>query len=524
MPPKPLATLALAPLLSLSPLAAQGSFLLQRATPGTLGDVVQFQFTGMPQLFLVLGASLTTGTTPMPAELSNRPLDIAPPTLLFTEVVTGANGLTTPIQVPNNLLLAGTTIQWQAGSLPGTTQLFDALSNRATTQLAQPLVATLLPATTVGSAWAAKVRRPDPQGGPGTWLFAGGAQRPTIQQLPLQTSEVLDPLTLEVTAGPMLPDDVYAMTATELLDGTTLLTGGVTTHPTIPGQHIATDGAVLYDPVANTFTAMPPMSTPRFVHAAARLPNGNVVVVGGSASADLAAPLPLPSCEIFDAVTHTWSPGPSLAAPWLWGTLSALPNGELLLHGGLILTPSGLGLAPAPICQRLVTGPGGALAWVPGAPMVNPRVAHDRGTLQLADGRLLVAGGCVLALLGTTPVLMGTADIETYDCSTGTWTAGFPAPQAFFSGTLDQLPDGSVIAAGGISGLLGTGPVPSVPLAHVMQWNPATGVWQNLAPMQMPRMLGGSVTTPDGLLVLLGGQMVAGPGPCNTTAEALRTQ
>ncbi len=521
MPTTPLVPLCLAPLLSLVPLAAQGNFLLQRATTGALGDVLQFQHTGVPQPFLVLGASFTTGTTPLPPELSNRPLDIAPPSFLFTEVVAAPNGLTTPIPVPNNLLLAGLTIQWQAGALPGTTQLFDALSNRTTTQLAQPLVPTQLPATTVGRAWAARIRRPDPQGGPGTWLFAGGALRPTIQQQPLQTSEVFDPLTLEVTAGPLLPDDVYAMTTTELLDGTTLLTGGVTTLPANPAQQDATDGAVLYEPVANTFTAMPPMSTPRFLHAAARLPDGRVVVVGGSATADLSAPVLLTNSEVFDPATRTWSPGPSLAAPWFWGALSSLPNGELLLHGGLVLTP--FGLVPAPICQRLLTGTGGSLSWAPGAPMAQPRVAHDRGTILLADGRLLIAGGCVGAMFGGVPVLMGTDAVETYDSTAGTWTAGAFAPRPLFSGTLDQLPNGVVIATGGMAGLLAMAPVNTYPLNDVLQWDPQTGLWQQLFSMQQPRMLGGSATTAEGLLVLLGGQVVTSGGPSNTTVETLRT-
>jgi hypothetical protein len=470
----------------------------------------------------VLVASFTAGSTPLPPEVSNRPLEIGPSLLLFAEVAASASGLTTPIPIPNDPQLAGITLQWQAASLPGGTQLLAALSNRTATQLAPSFAPTALAATSIGRAWAARIRRPDPVGGRGTWLFAGGALRPTIAQLPLASSEVFDAATLEVTPGPDLPDDVYAMTATELLDGTTLLTGGVTTLP-LPGNpspQDATSGAVLYDPVANAFVVMPPMAAPRFLHAAARLPDGRVMVVGGTATADLAAPVPLSSSEIFDPVTRTWSAGPSLAAPWFWGALSALPNGELLLHGGLSLTP--FGLVPAPTCQRLVAGAAGTWAWAVGAPMVEPRVAHDRGTLLLADGRLLVAGGCVATVLGGLPVLLATGLAETYDFQSGSWSAGTYAPRPFFAGTLEQLPNGMVVAAGGIDGLLGAASVGAQPLADVMEWDPQTGSWQQLGFMQQPRMLGCSVTTADGLLVLLGGQTVTSGGPSNTLVETVR--
>lgn len=516
------ASILFATLSSLVPLAAQGAFSLQRATSGALGDVVQFHYAGLPQPVLVLVASFTTGPTPLPPEISGLPLEVGPSLALFAEVVATANGLTAPVPIPNDPLLAGVTLQWQAASLPGTTQLLAGLSNRAATQLAPVLVPTALATTSLGRAWAARIRRPAPFGGHDTWLFAGGALRPIIQQLPLSSSELFDPATLEVAPGPNLPDDVYAMTVTELLDGRTLLTGGVTTLPLpiIPPAQDATNSVVLYDPSANTFLVMPPMATPRFLHSAARLPDGRVIVVGGSATADLAAPIPLASSEIFDPATHTWSPGPSLAAPWFWGALTALSNGELLLHGGLMLTQ--FGLIPAPTCQRLVASGPGSWAWVAGAPMVEPRVAHDRGTLVLSDGRLLVAGGCVATVLGGLPVLAATASAEIYDVSSGSWSASGYAPRPFFTGTLDQLPNGMVVAAGGLDGLLGTAPVGAQPLSGALSWDPQTGVWQQVGFMQQPRMIGCSAVTADGMLVLLGGQVVTSGGPSNTVVETLR--
>jgi hypothetical protein len=311
------------------------------------------------------------------------------------------------------------------------------------------------------------------------------------------------------------------MTATELLDGSTLLTGGVTQLPVpqVPPPQDATNGAVLYDPVANVFLPMPPMSVPRFLHSAARLTDGRVVVVGGTASANFSTLIPLASCEIFDPVTRTWSAGPSLPTPWLWGALSALPNGELLLHGGLAVTP--FGLLPSVVSQRLVAGPSGTLSWQLAAGMANPRVAHERNTLQLADGRLLVAGGCVATIYGGVPLLVSTNEVDTYDPTTGTWTQHAVAPAPFYSGTLDQMPNGIVVATGGLQGFLGNGPFPVQPLAVVQTWDPSTGQWQPLTPMQQPRLIHGAVVGSDGVLTVLGGQVIPGAGPGNFTVERL---
>lgn len=517
---QPIASLVLFALLP-TPVLAQQPLHFERATSGALGDVLQFAYSGLPQPLLVLIASDAAGATPLPTTISSRPLDIGPNLLLLPEVAPTANGVTTAVPVPFDLSLTGLRLHWQAAALPGTTTLFDALSARVVTQLTQPLMPTLLPAVAAGKAWAARIHRADAAGGPGTWLFAGGALRPSTEQLPVTTTDVFDALTLEVHAGPQLPDDVYAMTCTALLDGTTLLTGGVTQLPVpqVPTPQDATAGAVLYDPVGDDFLSLPPMSLPRFLHAAARLPDGRVVVVGGTASANLAAPMPLASSEVFDPITRTWSPGPSLPAPWFWGALSTLPNGDLLLHGGLELTA--FGLLPATTCRRLVMTSPGVLTWQPAAPMGNPRLAHERGTLLLADGRLLVAGGCAAGLYAGQPALVATAAVETYDTGTDTWTPHTAAPITFFSGTLDQMPNGTVVATGGMSGLLSTAPVAVQPLAQVMVWDPIADGWQSLFGMQQPRMMHGAVVGQDGALTLIGGHVVAAPGPGNTTVERL---
>ncbi|HEY6888159.1 MAG TPA: kelch repeat-containing protein, partial [Solirubrobacter sp.] len=76
------------------------------------------------------------------------------------------------------------------------------------------------------------------------------------------------------TAGPMMNLAREGHTATLLLDGRVLVTGGF---GDAEGR-----SAELYDPATNTWTPTPNMSTPRVNATATRLLDGRVLVVGGA--------------------------------------------------------------------------------------------------------------------------------------------------------------------------------------------------------------------------------------------------
>src|SRR5690606_38512019 len=77
----------------------------------------------------------------------------------------------------------------------------------------------------------------------------------------------------------------------------------------------------IYDPIADTFTVVAPMNTPRMGHTATLLADGRVFVSGGlealtvtptqlSAIRDAVA-----STEIYDPVLDTWSPATVMSKP-----------------------------------------------------------------------------------------------------------------------------------------------------------------------------------------------------------------
>ena len=79
---------------------------------------------------------------------------------------------------------------------------------------------------------------------------------------------------------------------------------------------------------AGTFGPAGSLAESRFTHSATTLPDGRVLVVGGSGDGFLA------SAEIWDPATATFGPAGSLADIRMWHTATALPDGRVLVVGG----------------------------------------------------------------------------------------------------------------------------------------------------------------------------------------------
>lgn len=114
-----------------------------------------------------------------------------------------------------------------------------------------------------------------------------------------------------------------AHTATLLPNGRILVAGGTT--GTTP-----LSSAELYDPATGAFGPAPPMGTPRESHTATLLPGGRVLVVGGRNST-----VASPTAEIYDAAQASWFPVPgSLVNERYLHTATLLPDGRVLFVGG----------------------------------------------------------------------------------------------------------------------------------------------------------------------------------------------
>jgi len=152
-----------------------------------------------------------------------------------------------------------------------------------------------------------------------------------------ESSEVYDPATNSfVRVGE--PRDYISggHAATLLRDGRVLVTGGDTQDPT---SSKATFGvlrkAEIWDPGSGAFARAGRMDIPRRGHGSALLPDGRVIVVGGSGHRTVDFhDQGTATTEIWDPSTGTFSAGPTMRDPRERAALVTLSDGSLLVIGG----------------------------------------------------------------------------------------------------------------------------------------------------------------------------------------------
>jgi hypothetical protein len=219
----------------------------------------------------------------------------------------------------------------------------------------------------------------------GRVLAAGGGIEGTPGWTSTSSTEVFDPKTGAWSIGAPMEVERARHTATLLPDGRVLVTGGATTYQGDVGSVTAT--AELYDPKANSWRHAASMSTPRYVHGAALLTDGRVLVAGGWYATSNTDPSH-ETAEIYDPATDRWSATASMAHGRAEFGLVKLPDGRVLAAGGddpayKVQASSELYDPVAGFWQ-----PMGNLA----APVMWPAIQ------ALPDGRVLMASGALDAL------------------------------------------------------------------------------------------------------------------------------
>ena len=267
-------------------------------------------------------------------------------------------------------------------------------------------------------------------------------------------------------------------TATLLPNGMVLVAGGTAD---------LADSVELYDPATGTWHRAAPLGRSRSWHTATLLSDGKVLVVGGDVSEYNRYGRPDAyggTAEIFDPAAGTWNPTGSLIVPrWAWtATATLLQNGMVLVTGGF----------------------GNAGYNVRETELYDPRTGQWTATGDLRFGRYghtatALGNGKVLLVSGVTDEMYGSTNAaELYDPATGSWTptGSVLLPRSDHSAT--PLMDGRVLISGGWAN------TPRV-LGSFEIYDPDTGGWAPAGDLQIKRFGHTATLLSNGAVLTAGG-------------------
>jgi hypothetical protein len=220
----------------------------------------------------------------------------------------------------------------------------------------------------------------------GKVLIAGGTDSNAGGGAAIVNAELYDPSNDTFsTTGSMLSERAQH-TATLLLSGEVLIAGGWNGHAADAPDDPPWDPlfAELYSPSTGTFRYSGTMSTTRIGHAAIRLSDGRVLMLGGiPALQNIHEQPPSPMyAELYEPATEIFSPVANIDLSQDSYAATLLTNGQLLITGG---EEANIAVASA----ELIDGMNQSL--VATGSMVTARKGHTAARLN--DGRVLVAGG-----------------------------------------------------------------------------------------------------------------------------------
>jgi hypothetical protein len=171
-------------------------------------------------------------------------------------------------------------------------------------------------------------------------------------------------------------------TATRMTDGSVLLCGGF-----IQGT-VVTDRAERFNPSTEAFTSLAGrMSQPRAGHTATRLANGRVLLAGGWYEVSPGTLNTTATAEVYDPATGLFTATGSMTTARTDHAALRLPDGRVLVTGGSRL--EGAFLADLATAEAYDPATGRWTAWP--SPMTHTRAVH--AMVDLLDGRYLLVGG-----------------------------------------------------------------------------------------------------------------------------------
>ncbi len=205
--------------------------------------------------------------------------------------------------------------------------------------------------------------------------------------------------------------------AIRLSNGRILIVGGENANGLIKESEI-------YDPVTHRSLLADNLNTARTEHTATALPDGRILIVGGRGQAQ-----PLRTTEIYDVNSNVFRNGPSLNRPRAGHSATALADGRILIAGG---SADGSAEIFDPASQTFSLVAGGLNV---------ARSLHSAVTLK--NGKVLLAGGKLANGKALNAAEIFNPATQQFAATTTTMRGARISP------ALNLLPDGKVQVIGG---------------------------------------------------------------------------
>jgi hypothetical protein len=334
----------------------------------------------------------------------------------------------------------------------------------------------------------------------GKVLVAGGDYYGINGNHHMNDTQIYDPATKTWSPGPSMAVGRSAHSATLLNDGRVLVVGGL---PTLPNPGPMTE---ILDPAITpmSWTPVAPMKYGRWRPAVAILPDGKVLVAGGSG--------PPAPCEIFDPnnMSNPWTELPNCLLGGWSGSFAVLPSGQVFLFAG---DPAIFQIFD-PATQTLI-------------PTANPQSKFLAVRMTaLPSGDMLVSGDGQNEMEQLDPRTsvhwFRTMTCELFSPGRNSWRTirtKFPVARVgFYDPMSPQVPtlldDGRVLFSGSEQ---------LIPPVSTIIYDPVRCVWMQSPPLASGRISHTATALMDGTVLLVGGHHWDYPWPAPKYSAELYT-
>ncbi|MBM9590745.1 kelch-like protein [Leptospira sp. 201903075] len=305
-------------------------------------------------------------------------------------------------------------------------------------------------------------------------------------------------------SGPNLHVARRSCVGIELNDGRRIVLGGRAKKDVLINGNGTLSHAEFYDSVSKQFVSAPEMIYRRQEFDVVKLADGRLFVSGGFGG-KVGDPSngSLTSTEVYDPVTNTWTEGPQLTTPRQLHKMTVLPNGDVLVVGGLSPFKPFQSVAMVELVH--ITHNPAAMTVETIGDLTDSRGKQTQ-TLSHSSGKVVIFGGERSDVTGPMPNdfnAYALDSIAVYDINSKTLTNSSAKVYKRFNHFSHELANGEILILGGVNSRFDI----SQPVLRAQIYNPVTDTIRDHKNLLFGREWGSSFLFPYGKdqLIVAGG-------------------